>query len=259
MSTQEYLERARQAGLLDEVLGHRYVADQYDDPISARRQILVEYCDPGLPRDAEALGALRDRLRERHREAEAVLLRVPDGVPLPGPWRPRFTYVRHDRRTDSAPTPADPAVRVRAARTDDDALVHGWLVQAFRNAYPGREVDSLHAGIADIMANRGRSSFIAEVAGEPVGHGTVLTDERDEVTDEAFAELVDILIDDPEHRRAATSALVAAIADATRERRLCGHVVHPHEPSAARQADTVLGALLRTGWSVDHAFWESTW
>ncbi|MGW1892197.1 hypothetical protein ACWCP6_18340 [Streptomyces sp. NPDC002004] len=259
MSTQEYLERARSAGLVDEVLGHRYVADQYDDPFSARRQILVEYCDPGLPGDPEALGALRDRLRERHATAESVLLRVAGGVPLPAPWRPRFTYVRHDRAADHAPEAAGRAVSVRAAGPTDDARVHGWLVQAFRNAYPGRQVDALHTGIADIMANRGRLSFIAEVAGEPVGHGTVLTDERDEVTGEAFAELVDILIDDPEHRRAATSALVAAVADATRGRRLCGHVVHPHEPAAARQADAVVRTLLRTGWSVDHAFWESTW
>ncbi|WP_406841528.1 GNAT family N-acetyltransferase (plasmid) [Streptomyces sp. AHU1] len=257
MSTQAYLERARQAGLLDEILGHQYVADKYDDPVSGRPQLLVEYCDPGLPGNPEALDALRDRLRERHGQAEAVLLRVPDGVPLPQPWRPRFTYVRHDRRPD--PAPADPVVRVRAARPADATLVRDWLVQAFRNAYPGQEVDAEHSGIADTMANHGRLSFIAEVAGEPVGHGTVLTDERDEVTGEAFAELVDILIDDAEHRRAATSALVAAIADATGERRLCGHVVHPHEPAAARQADTVLQSLLRSGWSVDHAFWESTW
>ncbi|MFE4540310.1 hypothetical protein ACFRKB_35465 [Streptomyces scopuliridis] len=261
-TTDDYLERARRAGLMDEVRGHRYVADQYDDPFTARPQVLVEYCDPELPGDAEALGELCDRVRKRHTAAEAVLLRVPGGVPLPEPWRPRLTYIRHDRRTDAtAPRPGSPgpAVGVRPATPDDDARVHAWLVRAYRNAYPGQEVDAQHDGVKAVLADPGRRSFIAHIAGAPIGHGTVLTDERDEVTGEAFAELVDILVDDAEHRREATSALVAAAVRATAGRRLCGHVVHPHEPEPARHADMVLQTLLRSGWSVDHAFWERTW
>ncbi|KUJ69270.1 hypothetical protein ACZ90_13080 [Streptomyces albus subsp. albus] len=257
MSTAAYLARAERAGLVDEVLGYRYVADRYDDPFTARRQVLVEYCDPGLPGDAAALDGLRDRLRERYPEAESVLLRVPGSGSLPPAWRPRLTYIRHDRAAPAAGPDAGTAVRVRPAADGDDSRVHGWLVQAFRNAYPGQEVDARHAGIGEIMAAPGRLSFIAQVAGEPIGHGTVLADERDEVTGEPFAELVDILVDDAEHRRAAVAALVAAAAEATRGRRLCGHVVHPHEPAAARQAAAVLETLLRTGWSADHAFWES--
>ncbi|ARX85264.1 hypothetical protein [Streptomyces alboflavus] len=255
----DYLERARQAGLVAEVRGHRYVADRYDDPFTDRRQILVEYCDPGLPADAAALGALRDQLREHHATAEAVLLRVTGGAALPAPWRPRLTYICHEPSAGTTPSHTRPAVSVRPATPDDDALVHDWLVQAFRNAYPGQEVDAHHSGIEAVVANPGRLSFIAQVAGVPIGHGTVLADERDEVTGEAFAELVDILIDDAEHRREATSALVDAAARATAGRRLCGHVVHPHEPGQARQADVVLQTLLSADWSVDHAFWESTW
>ncbi|RYJ31808.1 hypothetical protein CU044_0175 [Streptomyces sp. L-9-10] len=261
-TTDDYLERARLAGLVDEVRGHRYVAGAYDDPFTARPQVLVEYCDPGLPEDAEALGELCDRVRKRHTDAEAVLLRASGGVPLPEPWRPRLTYIRHDRSANATPPrpgPAGTAVGVRPATPGDDARVHAWLVQAYRNAYPGQQVDAQHAGIKVVLANPGRRSFIAHVAGVPIGHGTVLTDERDEVTGEAFAELVDILVDDAEYRREATSALVAAAARATVGRRLCGHVVHPHEPEPARHADMVLQTLLRSDWSIDHAFWERTW
>ncbi|MEH0516882.1 hypothetical protein QBC31_40405 [Streptomyces sp. B21-079] len=262
-TTDHYLERARRAGLLDEVRGHRYVADQYDDPFTARPQVLVEYSDPGLAEDAEALGELCDLVRKRHTAAEAVLLRVSDGVPLPEPWRPRLTYIRHDRSTDvttpRSSSSSSSTVSVRPAVPDDDARVHAWLVQAYRNAYPGHEVDSQHDLIRAVLTDPGRLSFIAHVAGAPIGHGTVLTGERDEVTGEAFAELVDILVDDAEYRREATSALVAAAVQATAGRRLCGHVVHPHEPEPARHAAKVLQTLLRTGWSIDHAFWERTW
>ncbi|MEW2514672.1 GNAT family N-acetyltransferase [Streptomyces sp. NPDC046870] len=253
-AVEQYLDRARRAGLADEVRGLAFVADRCDDPISGRPQVLVEYCDPRLTGDAPALATLRRRLRERHPGATSVLLRSAGDVRPPGPWRPRLTYIRH---LGAAAVPDGTAVAVRPATPADDPRVHAWLVQAFRNAYPGHEVDPGHAGIAAIMANPARRSFIALVAGEPVGHGTVLTGERDEVTGEPFAELVDILIDPAEHRGAATAALVAAIAEAVRGRKLCGHVVHPHEPGEGRRAETVLRGLLSAGWSVDHCFWES--
>ncbi|MGW3957418.1 hypothetical protein ACWEKM_42550 [Streptomyces sp. NPDC004752] len=257
MSTHAYVERARQAGLLDEVRGHRYVADLYEDPFTGHRQILVEYCDAGLPGDARALDALRARLRERHLTAGSVLLRVPGATALLPPWRPRFTYLRHHR--NAGPAAPGGRVDVRPAGPGDLDRVHRWLTTAFRNAYEGLEVDGRHPGIGDLMAAPERLSFIAQVAGEAIGHGTVLTDQRDEITGEEFAELVDILIDDKEHRREATAVLVAVIAEATRGQRLCGHVVHPHRPEAARRADAVLTSLLRAGWSVDHAFWEYVW
>ncbi|MEU6608665.1 GNAT family N-acetyltransferase [Streptomyces shenzhenensis] len=259
MSTHAYLERARQAGLLDEVRGHRYVADLYEDPFTGRRQILVEYCDAGLPGDAAGLGALCARLRERHATAESVLLRIPGGAPLPAPWRPRFTYLRHHHRSSAGPAASVGAVGVRPAGPGDRDRIHQWLTMAFRNTYEGREVDERHPAIRDLMAAPDRLSFIAHAAGKPIGHGTVLTDQRDEITGEEFAELVDILIDDEEHRREAISALVAVIAEVTRGRRLCGHVVHPHQPAQARRADAVLKSLLRTDWTVDHAFWENAW
>ncbi|MFJ9407281.1 hypothetical protein [Streptomyces sp. NPDC101393] len=259
MSTLDYLERARHAGLLDEVLGARYVADLYEDPISARPQILVEYCDRELARNAEALGVLVERLGERHPGAASVLLRAPGDVRLATPWRPRFTYLRHLRPAQAPPVAPASAVAVRPAAPGDEAAVHGWLVTAFRNAYPGQDVAAQHPAIRDVLAAPDRRSFIAHVAGEPLGHGTVLTDQRDEVTGEAFAELVDILIDDAAYRRAATSALVAALAHATRGRPLRGHVVHPSEPEAARGADAVVESLLRANWSIDHVFWERTW
>ncbi|MDO0925032.1 hypothetical protein QQY24_06225 [Streptomyces sp. TG1A-8] len=257
-AVQEYLRQAADAGLVGEATGLCFVADRYDDPFTGRKQVLVEYCDPRLPASADALEALVRALHGRGPAADAVLLRVVGDRRLPPPWRPRLTYVRHRRRSRPAPA-AGGGPAVRPATSADDARVHDWLVQAFRNAYPGQDVDPHHAGVADIMASPGRRSFIAEVDGVPVGHGTVLVDERDAVTGEEFAELVDTLVDDPRHRRAATAALVAAIAEATGGRALCGHVVHPYEPQGARHAEGVLRALTSGDWSVDHCFWERPW
>lgn len=261
--TAQYLARAGEAGLVDEVLGHPYVADRYDDPITGRPQVLVEYCDPALVSETRALEALRTRLRLRHPSCGSVLLRVTGPVRLPAPWRPRLTYIEHGRGPASASDPAPGAadgdgLGVRPATPADDARVHAWLVRAFRTGYDG-EVDPDHPDIAAVMENPGRLSFIAEAGGRPVGHGTVLTGERDEVTGEPYAELVDILVDPPEHRRAATSALVAAAVAATPDLPLRGHVVHPYPPEEAARAGAVLDALVRSGWSVDHSFWECAW
>ncbi|MGW7611346.1 hypothetical protein ACWGKW_29600 [Streptomyces sp. NPDC054766] len=260
-ATREYLRQAASAGLADEAAGFGFVADRCDDPFTGRRQVLVEYCDPGLPASPAALEALRTALRARGHEADAVLLRVAGDHRLPTPWRPRLTYVRHDRSpaTGAANTSSPVGLTVRRATRADDPRVRDWLVQAFRNAYPGQEIRSGHPGVADIMAAPGRLSFIAELHGEPIGHGTVLTSEQDSVTGEEFAELVDTLVDDAQSRRAAIAALVAAAVEATEGRPLCGHVVHPYEPEAARGADSVLRALVAGDWSVDHCFWESPW
>jgi hypothetical protein len=260
-ATREYLRHAASAGLADEAGGFAFVADRCDDPFTGRRQILVEYCDPALPASPVALDAMRTALGARGHEADAVLLRVVGDLQLPAPWRPRLTYVRHDRvpagGADGATSPA--GLTVRPATHADDARVRDWLVQAFRNAYPGQEIESGHPGVAGILAAPGRLSFIAELHGEPIGHGTVLTSEQDSVTGEEFAELVDTLVDDAQSRRAAIAALVAAATEATEGRPLCGHVVHPYEPEAARGADSVLRALVAGDWSVDHCFWESPW
>ncbi|MFI0960771.1 hypothetical protein ACH4S8_05060 [Streptomyces sp. NPDC021080] len=258
-ATREYLRRAASAGLAGEAAGFGFVADRCDDPFTGRRQILVEYCDPGLPASPAALDALRGALRARGLEADAVLLRVGGDLRLPAPWRPRLTYVRHDRGPAAGAAPCPAGLTVRPATRADDARVSDWLVQAFRTTYPGQEVTSAHPGVADIMAAADRLSFIAELHGEPIGHGTVLTAEQDSVTGEEFTELVDTLVDDARHRRAAIAALVAAAVEATEGRPLCGHVVHPYEPGAARSADSVLRALVAGDWSVDHCFWESPW
>lgn len=260
-AAQEYLGRAASAGLLREAGGFGFVADRCDDPFTGRRQVLVEYCDPGLPASPDALEALRRALRARGDEADAVLLRVAGDLRLPAPWRPRLTYVRHDR-TPAAPgggAPSPAGLTVRPATPADDPRVRAWLVQAFRNAYPGQDVEPGHPGVTAVMDAPDRLSFIAELHGEPIGHGTVLDREQDSVTGEEFAELVDTLVDDADTRRAAIAALVAAAVRATGGRPLCGHVVHPYEPEAARGADSVLRALVAGDWSVDHCFWESPW
>jgi hypothetical protein len=260
--TEEYLRHAASVGLVDEVHGLRFVSDRYDDPFSGRRQVLVEYCDPGLPASPSALTSLREALRGRGPELDAVVLRVVGDGQLPPPWRRRMTYVRHERRAAPAgDTPVRPAggLTVRQATGGDDDRVRGWLVQAFRNSYPGHQVDPGHPAVKGIMADPCRLSFIAEADGRPIGHGTVLTGEQDPVTGETFAELVDTLVDDPSHRRAAITALVTAIVHATEGSVLCGHVMHPKEPAEARQAEGVLRALVAGDWSVDHCFWECPW
>ncbi|WP_159765592.1 hypothetical protein [Streptomyces sp. HM190] len=260
-AVREYLDRAAAAGLLREAGGFGFVADRCDDPFTGRRQVLVEYCDPRLPASADALAALHDALRAGAEEADAVLLRVVGDVRLPAPWRPRLTYVRHDRapRPPGAGTPPPGGLKVRPATPADDPRVRDWLAQAFRNAYPGQEVGPGHPGVTDVVDAPDRMSLIAEVDGEAVGHATVLVRQQDSVTGEEFAELVDTLVDDPGVRRAAVAALVDAAVRATEGRPLCGHVVHPYEPGAARGADTVLRALVAGDWSVDHCFWESPW
>ncbi|MFD8418558.1 hypothetical protein [Streptomyces sp. NPDC059466] len=259
-TTQGYLRQAAAAGLTKEAGGLTFVADRCDDPFTGRRQVLVEYCDPRLPASPAALEALRDVLRTGGHEADTILMRVAGDIRLPAPWRPRLTYVRHDR---SAPTGRSaqppPGLTVRPAAPADDPRVRDWLAQAFRNAYPGQEVDPGHPGITGVMDDPGRLSFIAELHGEPIGHGTVLTDEQDSVTGEEFAELVDTLVDDAGSRRPAVAALVTAVVRATEGRPLCGHVVHPYEPEASGAAESVLRALVAGDWSVDHCFWESPW
>ncbi|GHD21991.1 hypothetical protein [Streptomyces galbus] len=260
-AAREYLGRAAAAGLLREAGGFGFVADRCDDPFTGRRQVLVEYCDPRLPASADALAALRKALRAGGEEADVVLLRVVGDVRLPAPWRPRLTYVRHDRtpRPPAAGVPCPDGLTVRPATPADEPHVRDWLAQAFRNAYPGHEVGPRHPGVTDVVDAPDRLSLIAEVHGEPVGHATVLTRQQDSVTGEEFAELVDTLVDDAGVRRPAVAALVAAAVDATEGSPLCGHVVHPYEPGAARGADGVLRALVAGDWSVDHCFWESPW
>ncbi|MET9125852.1 hypothetical protein [Streptomyces sp. NPDC004528] len=259
-ATQSYLWQAAAAGLTGEVGGLTFVADRCDDPFTGRRQVLVEYCDPRIAASPAALEELRNTVRAGGRDADTILMRVAGDTRLPAPWRPRLTYVRHDgvtREEHSAQPPA--GLAVRAATPADDPRVRDWLAQAFRNAYPGQEVDPGHPGIAGVMEDPGRRSFIAELHGEPIGHGTVLTSEQDSVTGEEFAELVDTLVDDASRRGAAVAALVTAAVRATEGRPLCGHVVHPYESEAAGAADAVLRALVAGDWSVDHCFWESPW
>ncbi|WP_405773758.1 hypothetical protein [Streptomyces sp. NBC_00859] len=252
-SVVSYLERAAEAGLAGEVCGLPYVADRYDDPFTGVHQVLVEYCAPGLVAPHGRLGALLGSVMERHPLAGRVLLRVAGAGVLPAPWQRRTTYIEYgggDRQ------PSAGAVTVRPARAADDPLVHRWLVCAFRNSYPGQVIDPQHAGITSLLSAPGRRSFIAEVAGVPVGHGTVLLGESDEITGEPFAELVDILIDPPEHRRAATGALVSAAAAAGGDLPLRGHVVHPRDGAGGARAGQVLGGLLHAGWHIAHGFWD---
>ncbi|KND25991.1 hypothetical protein [Streptomyces acidiscabies] len=248
----------------DENLGEilaEVTAGPYTDPVTGERHILVPDAGERVLKDAALLDAVCAALHREHPGAESTLLRTPPGVEPGAPWRRHLTYVRHTG--ELPPVPDGPEVSLADGDTDGE-LVRLWLAQAFTAA--GTDMrrpvpeDVALAEAAGLYALPGRVSLLARHEGRTVGHATLLTEQEDETTGEAFVELVDILVDGAPDDRLATAALTRAAAAHAHAlgRPLIGNVVHA-APSGPQEAgkDTwrIVTRLLETGWTLDHAYW----
>ncbi|MEU3648032.1 hypothetical protein AB0E59_31940 [Lentzea sp. NPDC034063] len=248
-----YLAWARESGLLGDFRGLSYVADSYTDPLTGRRQVLVEHSEQALTEDADLLAAFTSELARRHPGATAALLRLAPEVVLPEPWRRQITYIRLD--VDAHPAGALDVTRADAGH---DGLIRDWLVTAFEAACreTGQPVADALAVAENLLSQPDRVSLLVWNGDVPAGHVTLLCEARDEVTGEDFVELVDSLVESVVDVRQATTALSRAAADHATALGLplYGNVVHD---VSTGKADRVLASLARLGWRPSHRFWHA--
>lgn len=258
-----YLADCEQAGLLDHHDGLPYVAGVFVDPSIGERQFFAEYCDSRLIAVDPDLGWLVSRARAEEPEAELIVVRTRPDAALPRPWSKHHTYVRHD---GTLPTASSKKVDVRivpatAAHTD---AVRGWLVQAFTEAAVQRRRvadPKVLRDMADaVLAQEGRTTYVAVLDGRPIGHLTVRPGIEDEVTGRRFVEMCDVLVEEESVRSAVISALVPFALEfaVAHELPLLGQVHHPDEGLLPGRGEAILRGLLATGWVVDHAYWRRT-
>jgi hypothetical protein len=234
-----YLAAAEQAGLLETLHGHAYVADTYQEPLLDEQQVLVEYCAPELLLDPSGMDELTALLLSANPDAAAVVVRTPGTVV------------------------ADVAVGLAVAERDD-RVIAGWLARAFTDGVADQEVvadaETVDAITEHYLHVPDRVSYVATRDGRPVGHATLLCAAHDNVTARDHIELLDVLADlaEPADRRSVTAALTrAAIAHAERAGSpLIGHVVHPARGVAPGRGEAITGALVEQGWCVDHVYWR---
>ncbi|MFJ5549159.1 hypothetical protein [Streptomyces sp. NPDC093225] len=275
-----YWAGAEAAGTAVRRGGHRLVAGASTDPLTGVRGVLVEYADPGAFTDGtlEAVlvdldapvGATTPRPASLASVSSAssaisaastarVQVRTPADTVLPPPWRRSVTYVS---RTGPLPGRAGPAgLRIVPAEGALWPPVRDWMARAVRRGaaeqgLPAPE-EAVAAAVDEVLGEPGLAVLVALLDDRPVGHAVLLTGARDTVTDRAFAELWDVLVE-PEAPGAADcrDALVAASADRAAGLRLplLGHVVHRAEEAASR----ALTSLLARGWHTDHTYWTAT-
>lgn len=251
-ASEQYLAEADEAGCLFALDGSPYVAGISTDPVSGAQQCLVAFAAPELLRHPSPLPRT---LVGRFPDCQSVVVRT-TGEQEPGPlFAPMLTYLRYDAPAAPASPVAD---AVRATRSDSgehDGRVASWISRALRDgsADLGRAVagPAVELSTQEIMRAPSRRTYLAWADGvpEPIGHGTVLADETDEVSGTRFVELVDILIDHGEHRAAATEQLVRIIAAeaAAQSLPLIGNVVH--SPGSETDPGMKVVASLQTrGW-----------
>ncbi|MFF4537266.1 hypothetical protein [Streptomyces aureus] len=256
-AAESYLKSAQDADLVRLVSGLPCVAGVSTDPLSGERRLLVEYADPAMLTDPEAARTLWRTLLADHEGVSALVVRAGADVLLPAPWHRHLTYVRLVDDAAAAGAPEGP--RVTAARDEHRPLLHDWLVRAIVHAAreQGRPADpAATAAEADALLDTpSRRSLLVWEGDAPVGHATVIGETRDEITDEAHMELVDVLVEPGADGPAGRRALVAAVAGLARTARLplTGHVVHGLDGGG----DRVTAALCARGWQVHHRYWTT--
>jgi hypothetical protein len=258
-----YLAAAADAGLLHHLHGHPFVAGEHHDPLLEERQLLIEFCAEDLLADPHRLGEIIEVASQGVPGADTVLVRVPESVRLPGPWRRHTTYLRcrGPLRTTSSP-PQGVVVR-RAGPERGDADVARWLAKAFvdGSADHGLTAD---AGMAGDVARQfldaaDRVSYVACLDSRVIGHATLLCSATDSVTGRQFVELVDVMVEAEDAvRRRATGMLteVASVHAHGLGLPLIGNVIHPAAHGAPGQGDRIVASLVARGWVVDHVFWR---
>jgi hypothetical protein len=228
---ERYLSEVDEAGCLFELGGSPYAAGVSTDPVSGAQQCLVEYAAPELLRHPSPL--LR-ALVDRFPACRSVVVRTVGEQSLGPLFEPMLTYLRYDAPATGA-SPAAGGVRVaRGDSGEHDGRVASWISRALRDGAADLSRTAVESAVElsteEIMRAPGRRTYLAWADGvdEPIGHGTVLAHETDEVSGTPIADLVDILVDDAGHRGAATEGLVRMIAaDAAAESLpLIGNVIH---------------------------------
>ena len=254
-----YLAAAREAGLVRQVAGRPVVVGVHDDGAGGERQGFIEYCDPALlAGNGEELAAA---VLAELPAVDALVLRAPAAAQLGPPWLAHLTYVAlAPAGPDQLPVD-DATVPVRPAGVQDDEPILGWLVQAFETygaeqRHPG-DREAVRETAEQVLRAPDRVSYVVLEGDRPIGHATLLCEAADDVTAREYVELLDILVDaaPPGHGRAVAALESAARRHAGRlGRTLIGHVVHPADDDA--RARSILAALQRRGWRVDHRYWR---
>ncbi|WP_328939191.1 hypothetical protein OG288_36830 [Streptomyces tauricus] len=266
MTVAYYLELAEQADLLHEFEGGRFVAGEQVDPVSHERRLLVTYCTAGLAANDTWWATLPAIAARLVGTPDAVMVRLDRTAgPPPSPWLRHTTYLRRTGEPATAPPPRSEAVTVRPAVPQDEVSLRRWIGQALSNAATAQghaaEHDDIQETAAGLLSHPGRRSFAADHGAATVGHATLLCEERDEITGEAYIELFDLLVEAAaEVRSAATDALTRACLRWAAEAGLplIGNVTHPLTPGADGKAQRIVGALIAQGWSQDHTLWYRT-
>jgi hypothetical protein len=263
--TAAYLETARKAGLLAFLNDRPYVAGVYRDQISGVEECLVEYCDPSILQSRESFRELFIQLTDQFEAADRLTLRVRDEKDLPEPWAHAVSYLRY--RPDMSGQEQreagihDPYVIVEGTTETHSHYIEHCLLKALRDGYvcQSRPVNE-HAALAavrDVMQTAGRSSYVAIVNDEIVGHATMITTAHDEITGENYVDLVDILVDPGDFKNQVREALLAAAAEKakTEGKALIGNVTHPAEEINPDEGSRIVNSLLLKGWEVDYVDW----
>ncbi|MEU8587415.1 hypothetical protein AB0C59_10480 [Streptomyces sp. NPDC048664] len=256
----DYLAAADAAGLLhrsDD--GLLFVADAWREPLTGVDQCLVEHADARL---LDAAPAFLDVLFARFPQCTEAVVRVP-GAQDPHPaLAPHLSYLALP--PEAAPAPgtaraAGPRVVLDERREHDDA-VRDWLRRAMVTAADGRGLTTLPQAVREaadaLLDSPARRTFLVYADGHdrPAGHATLCVDAHDDPSGTDFVDLVDILVDDPALRAAATAALVRASARLADDLALplLGNVCHGLDEVG--RSGAVVTALEARGWRRTHQY-----
>lgn len=258
-----YLAAADDAGLLQHLHGHPFVAGERHDPLLEERQLLIEFCATELLTVPHRFAEVLELASHGAPSADAIMVRAPESVRLPGPWRRHTTYVQSSGPLRATPSPAQGLTVRRAEPGQDDADVARWLAQAFVDGSADHGVTA-DGGVAGDLAREfldapDRVSYVACLDGRVIGHATLLCAADDPVTGRQYVDLVDVLVEAEDAvRRQATGMLTEAASVHAHglELPLLGSVIHPASPSGPGDGDRIVTSLVARGWAIDHVFWH---
>jgi hypothetical protein len=249
MIAPSFLQAAAEAGLVHQLGPIGLVADEYLEPITGRRQCLVEHwwddrADASVSSSAAYLIAA---LEDGWPQCDDALVRAGNALPGLAPYLTYLSFLGEPANTDDLPV-------IVASTPAELTAVEEMLVAAFHAASEGRNwsasKEALHTAAREVMSRPSRVSFL--VAGEVgvTGHATLLVDAHDDPSDQDYVELLDVLVKgaDTSAVRRARRALVEHAKRLAHDmgRPLLGHVVH--ETSSLDRCARVVRSLRGAGW-----------